>query len=254
MGEHSRLVSPPLVEVVCGVAFEPFALDLGFISDFRQALREEYPRLSLQPVWLEPGEQVTFAIGSNGHVVGGERAVLESHDGVWIVQFQANRLFVNWRNTHVAYPGMIGNGGMLERFYAVFSHFFNFVGEVNLKRVEITKINHLVQGHHWHSTEDVVAMLPFLRGLYLLHQGPELNFNIKLSDNTRLPQHIVNMSTVRMGGAPNIAIQIELSTRRACVNAEDLERSFVNANEAINDRFFSVLSEDQLARFGGVVS
>ena len=256
MTNRPKLTNPPLIEVACGVVFEPLALGLAQISDLRQAMRDVYPMISLQPALVEPNEQLHFTLAPGAQMMFGERAIMESSDGGWIVQLQHNRLFVNWRSQGGSYPGMYDENSIVERFLTAWAHLAHLIGEIKPKRVEITKVNHLYQGLHWSKVDDLVELLPMLQGLRNSQRGPELHFNLNLNDNSELPQQVVNARTLRRlmsDGEHRLLVHMELSTRAACADAGSLRESLTQTNEALNEHFFSLIPPEQWARFGGLI-
>jgi uncharacterized protein (TIGR04255 family) len=107
--------SPPVVEVSLGFQFEASGSYNSFVAaDFWQRVRKAYPRMEEQPP-LEPGFE-TFgandgAIAQNRiefvpATVISPRFVLINESGSELLQFQRDRLHLNWRGfvTKEAYP------------------------------------------------------------------------------------------------------------------------------------------------------
>lgn len=255
MSEHPGLTNPPLTEVVCGVAFDSLSLDLAQIAELHHAMREEYPALSLQPALPDHGDQLQFVIGPGAHTKLNDRAWMESSDGVWLVQVQHNRLFVNWRQRDGLYPGMHAAAGVLDHFMDALTHLTALFGAVRPRRVEITKVNLLHQGQHWHSPEDLTTLLPLLQSLRGAQRGPELHFNISLNDHSALPQHILNARTVRRAtpDGARLFVHLELSARYACDELDAVRGALTQTNEDLNERFFSLIPEEHWTRFGGLI-
>jgi uncharacterized protein (TIGR04255 family) len=255
MSEHPGLTNPPLTEVVCGVAFDSLSLSLAQIAELHHAMREDYPELSLQPAMPEHGEPFQFVIGPGAHTKLNERAWMESSDGVWLVQVQHNCLFVNWRQRDGLYPGMHAAAGVLEHFMDALAHFTALCGTVRPRRVEITKVNLLHQGLHWHHAEDLVGLLPLLQSLRAAQPGPELHFNISLNDHSMLPQHVLNARTVRRAtpDGARLFVHLELSARYACDKFDAVRGALMQTNADLNDRFFSLIPEEHWMRFGGLI-
>ena len=178
--------------------------------------------------------------------------MMESSDHIWLIQVQHNRLIVNWRHQPGSvYPGVFAEAGVYERFQEVLESLEQLMGQqVRPTRVEVTKVNALEQGTHWRDAEDLVTLIPAFQGLRAALPGPELHFNVSINDHGKLPQHILSARTLRRqdGG---LLVHLELSARCAYDGTAPLHESFHQANQAVNDRFFSIIPESQRSRFGG---
>ena len=139
---------PPVVETVLTVQFAslPGFLPVHLIDWFQQN-RTDYPQFLLEralrpirlPLRLREGLPASRPPGS-----GSPRAVVRSDDGNWAVQFQADRLAVNWRGSESVgpYPRF---RAAAERFGAVWERFLRFAREEGLGRVrpEVGEVRYL---------------------------------------------------------------------------------------------------------------
>lgn len=253
MSERPRLSKPPLTEVVCGVKFEPLPLALEHIAELRQALKEDYPKLSLQPAVMEPGDEFEFVFGVAGPALKGQRCLLEREGSPWIVQVQQDRFFFNWRGEGEHYPGFEGVGGVLEGFLAVWRRFVELMGEVTVTRAEVVKVNMLQEHVHWHGVEDLTTLLPFLGGLRLALADDELHFNVVVNNVGPL-QRVISARTERLAKAEGLRVRLELSARRQCdEQSAALGEVLKETNAAMNEHFFKLFSATAQERFGGLI-
>lgn len=160
--------NPPLIEVVCGVAFPPVPrLTVAHIGrwwdelgdDFQQV--QEVPPLAvvLEGPSPEPREMLTSAMPV-------PRVWFTSTQGDQLVQLQRDRLLSNWRKTsadHV-YPRY---EHVSAAFFDLLSRFEKFCEKgpgtkPELRQYELSYINHLVQGDCWGTLADLGQVFPDL--------------------------------------------------------------------------------------------
>lgn len=161
---------PPVVEVVCGTAFEPVPnLTVPHLGLFWQRLGAEYTRCVEAPPLATLEEQFDV---DGGAVAGVELPGVLPAPRVWfvhrddsrIVQVQRERFLCNWRKTHAdhQYPRY---QNVISSFDAQLQLFHDFVGEyahipLVHRQYELTYINHISDGLPWRSLEDIGAALP----------------------------------------------------------------------------------------------
>lgn len=160
--------NPPVVEVVCGVAFPPipgFTVahigrwwdELG--SEFRQVT--EVPPLAVVIEGVGPQAQEIFT-----DAMPTPRVWFTADGGDRLVQLQRDRLLSNWRKT--------GADHVYPRYERVSADFFDLLSRFerlcqdgpgskpDLKQYELSYINHLVQGECWDSLADLGLVFPDL--------------------------------------------------------------------------------------------
>lgn len=98
---------PPVVEVVLGVQFNAPQLGAVHVGGFHRRIRDQYPRVVQVPP-IPPSFEVFLPVPNSGGAMGPVGIALPSSSGFprqWfisaddehLVQFQADRLLVNWR-------------------------------------------------------------------------------------------------------------------------------------------------------------
>lgn len=147
--------APPLIEVVCGVQFEPLtAFSAIHFGEFWQRIKQDYPRTEDR----EPLPEVFE--GRSGPELVGEVAAyqmpplrrmfyIEASD-VFLLQVQPSRFLANWRKQKEAdrYPRF---SAAYERFVKGWNLFLSFLKETGLglpqtNQYELTYINHVLEG------------------------------------------------------------------------------------------------------------
>ncbi len=227
-----KLHSPPIVEVVCGVIFDPIEgltpLNLG---PFWERLRPEYPHHQLHPPILEEGQQLKF----DGFPP--LRVWMISADEAWLIQVQRDRFYVNWRQRGDTYPrfsDQAGTEGVLSRFMREFGRFSAFAeeslsGTPHPIGLELTKIDQFVHGGSWNGIDDLALMLPWLAPF-------------AAASSSKLPTIATRFREERAGGTLTIGLEVtnlqaKLETRLVKKLDGDLRMSFESANLVLNDVF-----------------
>lgn len=243
------LARPPIVEVVAGLLFDPLPLDgllLGVYWDRRKA---DFPKHSLQPALVEGPRLI---LGNHPF-----RAMLESEDGVLLLQLQHDRLYLNWRARGTDYPrfssGAPGSG-LLYRALEEYQRFADFCAErlhlrPTVRRVELVKVDLLKRGEVWTDTDDLAALVPITSPLNVGHRASQREISLRVVEHHDNEMVVVAMSSVRDGpGGAMTALHIETRVLRALAVAEMPEAALRDANVTAN-RVFRRLVPDW-TRFG----
>lgn len=245
------LERPPVVEVVCGVVFEPLPLDgivLGVYWDERQS---DFPERHLQPAFADGPE---FILGNPPL-----RAVMTSPDNVRVLQIQHDRFFMNWRAVGEAYPRFSTRGGrpgLLSQALAEFELLGTFCEKRRLPRptpvrVELTKIDMIESQKHWEGVDDLARVVP-ITGTFRHAdnaKGPE--FGLRFVEHDDGGHLIVAVNSVVDQPAGEIrAARIETRAIRTLPQGSDLTAVFTQANALVNHAFFKLLNPNELRRFG----
>ena len=146
--------SPPVVEVVMGVQFQPLKQFLvPHLGLFWQTVRSEYSSCSENPLVTPQLED----LGSPGALKDMKvqlmavpplpRVFFEDASGQWLIQLQRDRFLHNWRcgagtADYPRYPAV------REKFFSQWSSFQQFaadneLGDINVTQLEITYLNHI---------------------------------------------------------------------------------------------------------------
>ena len=152
---------PPVVEVVCGVLFEPLedfaAPHLGL---YWQSLQPAYPyfrELGALPPVIEPAEMPAQILPAQ--IQFSDKPLLRTwfmnEDQSLIIQVQRDRFLTNWKKVKVGkdYPRY---GKVFGHFRENFEKFQSFVkeselGDIQALQYELTYVNHIPQGTGWTS-------------------------------------------------------------------------------------------------------
>ena len=158
-GESQRLPDykkPPVVEVVCGIAFEAIerfrAHHLGL---FWQNVRDEFPA-------CEHAVRLEFDQGSLDLAKYLPRVWFVSEKKDMLIQLQDDRFLFNWRRMQQeeVYPRY---NTIIEAFKTNLEIFQTFLeeqelGSINPKKCELTYVNHIPKGEGWASLNDINAV------------------------------------------------------------------------------------------------
>jgi hypothetical protein len=174
---------------------------------------------------------------------------------VWLLQIQHDRIFLNWRKQGAtAYPRF---ASVLRRALEEFEAFQAFCKtelQVALKyeKSELTKVNHLVAGRHWHSRGDLSELVPLTRGFFALPEMAQGNVLFQLQqESSGSATHVT--AAIRRRDPETEFFALELRASGACVGALNAVGDVLaKQNEKINALFGDLVPQDQrAARFGG---
>lgn len=153
-GDLPEYKSPPLIEVVCGVQFEPLtAFSTVHFGEFWQRIKQDYPRTEdREPLpemfegrsGLEPAEPAAYQMPPLRRMF-----YIEASD-VFLLQVQPSRFLANWRKEKETdrYPRF---STAYDRFVKGWKLFLAFLKDTGLglpqtNQYELTYINHVVEG------------------------------------------------------------------------------------------------------------
>ena len=162
---------PPVIEVVCGVQFEPIpqfqATSLGL---FWNRIRDRYPTSSEMPELAPVIEQFgkapvaqhpTLELSSTPPW---PRMFFINSDSNWLIQLQRDRFLHNWRkvgqdDVYPHYPTIF------KTFWDAWIEFKTFCEDERfvppkVTQCEITYINHILAGQGWNSLDDIGQVFP----------------------------------------------------------------------------------------------
>ena len=161
---------PPVIEVVCGLQFEALegfqATAFGLLwQRFRSEypIREQHPPLAQaierfgEPVAQEPRLEVS-------NVPPLPRMFFIHQTPCWLLQVQSDRFLHNWRRQQETdvYPHF---PEVYKRFWVAWERFREFcrdekIGAPLVNQLEVTYINHIVQGEGWAGLETTGQVFP----------------------------------------------------------------------------------------------
>jgi uncharacterized protein (TIGR04255 family) len=239
-----RLDKPPIVEVVCGVLTDPLiGLDPLVLGTYWVGRRSEYPKHNiLPPISRTPGLMV-------GQGAMPQRTWFITEDDSFVLQFQPDAFYLNWRARGDKYP-RFSRDGVLERALRELEHFSSFcdaeLGRKPVPRaVELAKIDHFVGGRDFHGKDDLVKMLPCLESplSVAVSEEPELAMNIQEQQGDQFLQ--VSLATIRRPDRNGTVLQLETIIRHPVSGFADLRPAFEDANQKANEVFGAWVPKEQ---------
>lgn len=237
------LGKPPIIEVVCGFVFESVPnfdpLEMGVFWNTR---RDEYPYRQMHPV-LSDGP--VFQLGA-----APMRAWLISEDESYLVQLQHDRCYVNWRASDEQYPRFHdhdGSEGVLTRSlreHTTLMQFFEeeFEKAPQIKRVELTKINHLRIEHHWGSLDELKTLIPVLDVLSI----GALDFNLAWVNTYDVGRVVTTLKTAQLKEESVVRLEHRFIGEIGNSDAAALLRT---GNDLLNEVFCSIFSDKGWEKF-----
>jgi len=247
----ARLDRPPIVEVVCGVAFESIArLDPVTIGAYSRDRAGDYPVHELHPVLAEAGERIF--IGPSPL-----RVWLVSADEQCVLQLQHDRFYLNWRKREAEYPRFNdyeGNLGLLSKALAEFDEFAKFCAqslgvEPQPTRIELAKVDHFTEGQHWEGMQDLSALVPAIRGgLEIASSDDATMVALQIFEQSQMGLVTASIGPFR---APSGARALSLETRIVAptTGGVSLSAAFKTANDELNRLFSRIVPNVQRQRF-----
>lgn len=154
---------PPVVEVVCGIAFEPLAeLKIPHYGLFWAKLKDGYPHVQHAAPIIEGSSNLEPPIvdAATGAPLPRVWFVNETDD--YLIQLQLDRIYCNWRHRGNEYPHY---ESLIPRLFKVLTLFEEFLGEHKLGQIrqtqcELSYINHFIRGEGWSDVDDIGGLLP----------------------------------------------------------------------------------------------
>lgn len=248
--------TPPVVEVVLGVAFEPsYALsNIELVELWRDLFKDDFPYVAERPPYDAPKETFKVQIPKAELVthIGPPpiRLWLTSSSRTALIQIQHDWFARNWRKVEVdgIYPRYEDH--IRPAFIDDFSIFQDHVRQLghNLEFIqcEVTYINHIKTNSFWQSYEDlprvfeIYAGMPFeaapfeslgFRGSSLIHlpsrTEPLGRLHIQIDsavDNANRPMVVLNL-TAR--GVPLDGYDLDAVVRFLDIGREVIVKTFV---------------------------
>lgn len=159
--------NPPVVEVVCGIAFSPIPqFTIPYVGQFWAELGADFPScLEAPPLALVielPEDDASIEVPIDPAPV--PRVWFIHRDGDQIVQLQRDRFLCNWRKTKPEhqYPRYGWISGQFTERLALFERFIEkrLSARVEAKQFELSYINHIFPDTAWRTLKDLAAVLP----------------------------------------------------------------------------------------------
>ncbi len=250
--EH--LSSPPIFEVICGHVFEPIQeLTPVSLGKYWEKKRTQYPTHQLLPALAD---ELTFVMGG----IAPLRVWFVSKDDEFVLQFQSDRFYINWRARERQYPRFRdhdGKQGILSRASAEFAEFEAFCREAfgtvpKLRRIELAKVDQLVEGKHWRGIEDLGRLVPSLQAVAAISTFGDPSFTVRVHDTRPKGYLAVSLDTSQQpqaDGRQVRVLKIETRTAKELSGRADIQDLFREANDELNDAFAKLIPERERQRF-----
>jgi uncharacterized protein (TIGR04255 family) len=159
--------APPVVEVVCGVVFEPIMeLSTAFFGLLWSQYRKEFPKTYDQPMIQSP---IPIDSGKPMKIIPQimtPRVWFMSEDERQLIQVQQDRFHFNWRRQEKSdeYPHFKEVYKSFKNHYETLAKFLSESGtqEAREQKYELTYINHIPVDNVWQRLERLGLVFPDL--------------------------------------------------------------------------------------------
>jgi len=253
-----KLERPPVVEVICGMHFPALDLDPVVVGAYWDQRRGDYPRRQLHPA-LEKG------LARTGIVINAAprmRVWLLSADESLVLQIQSDRFYLNWRQTkpNAPYPRFSGPTGLCARAMQELASFSEFCESAigrkpDVDRVELGKVDHMLEGEAWNGLPDLSMLLPSLAPALSFSHGREPSATLRFQDIVeRMSLSFVIDTTLTMapGRDPQRGVRIDANVTMP-LDGVSISSRFDEANLIANSVFAMLIPEtERTRRFGAV--
>ncbi len=161
---------PPVIEVVCGLQFAPLE---GFLATafglLWQRVKEDYPACEQQAPLAQIIERFGELATEEPRIELSSapplpRMFFVHQTPCWLLQVQSDRFLHNWRKQQETdvYPHF---PEVFKRFWSAWERFRRFcrddkVGTPQINQLEVTYINHIVQGEGWDGVATIGHVFP----------------------------------------------------------------------------------------------
>jgi len=251
--------NPPVIEVVCGVLFQPLGgLSGPYLGLLWERFREDYPMVQEMPILAPIVERFDVsppAEAQFSQVTAWPRTWFIQKDETGLIQVQRDRFLYNWRKISEKHPYPRYHN-VIGKFREHFSQFCDFLAEHDLGAIqplqyEMTYINHIPEGEGWNTLADIGEVFPDLRwrsNSVRVFPSPESILwraaFVLPNQQGRLHASIVNAQWEKDGRNINILI-LELTARGIGRNPsqEEMYAWFDLARESIVRTFTDLTSE-----------
>ncbi|MEI9947459.1 MAG: HEAT repeat domain-containing protein [Pseudomonadota bacterium] len=229
-----EMSSPPVREVVCGAFFSPLDLDALQLGAYWFERRDRFPtRKATFPVLDTPD-----AVFSSEYPPC--RMQMVSGAGDLVVQLQPDRFYLNWRaSADQQYPRFKDSGntkGIASLLKEEFELFATFCERTLSERpaplvADLSKVNLLIRGQHWHDFSDLKELLPLLSGFEPIVAPAQPEINVDLLDRRDWTALVKIQSGTEKDPPNSEIIRVEIRTR-ANLNGGSMADVF----DALNDK------------------
>jgi uncharacterized protein (TIGR04255 family) len=166
--------SPPVVEVVAGVAYDGLTAEAGALlaAFWKEQLRREFPALQQQPPYSPPDEQFPYDGGRSISLnlipgLPAARLWAQSSDGQEVLQLQPGWFACNWRKVQSGgeYDRWSSRREAFKRNFMALSDYLasEGAGQPKVRQCEVTYINHISVSSTWEKHSDFAKIFKISR-------------------------------------------------------------------------------------------
>ena len=243
---------PPIFEVACGVEFDPIRdIDPVLLGGFWREVRGEYPLRETHNEIPRLNMGFELVLGDNRPL----RTWFVSANGEFVVQIQRDRFFLNWRTIGEdgRYPRFSSSSeGVLPRSVELFDKLSAFLtGAIGAaphpRRVEVLKVDLLIEGRDWSGDDDLMTMMPILRQFcgFGPFQKPTQAFRL-VED---LDGAGVELALETLPITPTQRhLRLTTTVRAEIALGESFASAATRAGKVANEVFGAVISKDECAK------
>lgn len=254
-----KLISPPIVEVVSGVIFEPIpSLGPVLAGAYWTRRREDYPVHELRPAVTADG---TLLVG----MVPPLRTMLFHKTGTQVLQLQGDRFYVNWRRAQgdsiegarageyprfTDRPGHKGLVSIVDDEYRAFDLFCGemFGRPLVPQSVELAKIDLLIEGVDWNDFGDLVKLLPWLQSFSAFARSSRPAFALRFDEpreDALLAVTISQSNAVDATGTERRLVKLETRIVKTLGKGVAMRDAFLAANAELNAVFAEMIPKPE---------
>lgn len=256
--------TPPVVEVACGVQFDPLPLSMAHMGLFWHQLKDAFPTaqdaMPLLPVIESP--QGTVSQGPEAIDIQilpeTRRLLLTDAKRQHLLQIQNNRFHHNWRKQSESdiYPRFHEIcSGFLERWNE-FETFLRAEGlpTPHIIQCELTYVNHIMSGSLWSKESGFEDLFPWLGpGMRVMDNAPEIECVLRFPMPDSHGRLHAAIKTGRRISDKLPVVVLDLTVRGALQSGQEhdsLGEWFATARKRIVDTFVNLTGHKAHAAWG----
>jgi len=239
------LPGAPIDEVVAGFVFDraigPDAVESGIYLGERAA---SFSRHEIHEPVIEV-ENASMVLPFPAPT----RTWLVSSDNHWLVQLQHDRFHANWRRlTSTHYPGFAPEGGIMDFALREFAQLQDFCrhrrdgAAPQHARVDVTKIDLLLQGTHWHTMEDAYTMLPAMKSAQSLLSAGGSEISLQTQEVVEDVTLTISVAAARLRAEPDRSL-FRVEFRAVQTATGGLRDQLLHMNNLLNEAFWRLIPD-----------
>ena len=262
--------SPPVVEVVAGVAFDGLSTETSALlaAFWKEHLRGNFPSLQQQPPYSAPDERFpgngrSFSFNLDlGSAFPAARLWVQSTDGQQLLQLQPGWFACNWRkvNPDNEYDRWQKRRANFRRYFTELSDYLasEGAGQPKIRQCEVTYINHIAPSAAWSKLADfatIFRLSPQPDLPYPLEQvSSQLQFTLTQDNEPYGRLHVQITPAFGPDGKAPLYV-FELTARGAPIGDDvDGALTFLDRGREVIDRTFIALTTDTMHKEWGLQS